>query len=184
MTRSEARRPLPTLASKEGVHRFAEEVGQKVGYHPGFSIEPIVTELGGSIVHLSPFAVGGEPPPSIYVVNNRKFTIYLPITTAPRRNRFTIAHELGHLFLHYPMVQRDVPGAAMEATRWVNEDDADQRRAEWEANWFAAGFLMPENHFRELCRVHNNDRGAIAEALDVSEPAVHIRARNMGLAIS
>jgi Zn-dependent peptidase ImmA (M78 family) len=33
------------------------------------------------------------------------------------------------------------------ATRWVDETNENLKRAEWEANWFAAAFLMPSGAF-------------------------------------
>ncbi|MCE2564175.1 ImmA/IrrE family metallo-endopeptidase [Komagataeibacter sp. FNDCF1] len=52
----------------------------------------------------------------------------------------------------------------------------DQRRAEWEANWFAAAFLMPETAFRRAYHVSANQAKAIFK---VSLPAIEARARSL-----
>jgi predicted transcriptional regulator len=175
--------PVPTRASKERVHDFAEDVARRLGFHPGDLLEPIVSSLGGTIALQSPFDFFDEPP-SIVVEGPRKFTIHLPVTTSPRRNRFTVAHELGHLFLHYPMVQKAKPGACMVATRQVDEHDPTQQRAEWEANWFAAGFLMPRGQFLARLSALRGDVSAVAEEFDVSLSAASLRAKTLGHTIA
>lgn len=113
------------------------------------------------------------------VRSSTDFTIYLPTMTSPARDRFTIAHELGHLFLHYPTLARDYPGQVMIATRWVDDDDPDQKRAEWEANWFAAAFLMPANAFTQAYRCESPEE--VSDSFGVSMQAVTVRAKSLGL---
>jgi hypothetical protein len=173
--------PIPTRASKGAVHQFGEHVAQHLGFTPGGALEPIVNLLGGKVQPVSPFEENGLGPPSIVVRGMRDFTIFLPTTTSPQRDRFTIAHELGHLFLHFPMVQRQKLGTAMVATRLVNESDTDQQRAEWEANWFAAAFLMKESAFAEVWRAARGGAAEVAVRFGVSEQAASIRARSLGL---
>jgi predicted transcriptional regulator len=179
-TRKESeRQPIPTRASKAHVHAFAENVAAQLHFRPGDTLEPIVGRLGGKIAFLSPVIAGEQPPESIVVESMRAFTIYISSTTSPQRDRFTIAHELGHLFLHYQMVQKTHPGAFMVATRWVDPDDADQQRAEWEANWFAAAFLMPLNAFRCAWTAHPGDVSSVARTFGVSDQAAAIRAKSL-----
>lgn len=169
-------RPVPTRATKDRIHDFAEQVATHLRFLPGDLLEPVVARLHGSIVFRSDLEIEGAPP-SIVVAPDRRFTIHLPVTTSPRRNRFTIAHELGHLFLHFPMVQKATPGAGMVATRWVDEDDPVQRRAEWEANWFAAAFLMPASRFKERFSALGGDLLALSDEFDVSLQAAELRAK-------
>lgn len=178
----EVRQPEPTRASKGRIYAFAEEVARAVGFRAGEALEPIVTRLGGSISYQKLFAEAAGTPPSIMVERQDLFTILLPTTTSPRRNKFTVAHELGHLFLHFPVVQRLHPGAHMVATRWVDARDEVQRRAEWEANWFAASFLMPVDLFRARAAAHCS-AAALADEFDVSEQAASIHAQTLGVTI-
>jgi hypothetical protein len=172
--------PIPAQASKAKIHQFAEEVALRLGVRPGDPLEPVVAELGGRIVYKNPISEDG-PPESIRVRSVSDFTIFLPTMTSPERDRFTIAHELGHFFLHYPIIQSTRPGAEMKATRWIDEKDPAQQRAEWEANWFAAAFLMPEKAFREAWSARASS-GTAALRFGVSRQAAEVRASTLGLA--
>ena len=52
-------------------------------------------------------------------------------------------------------------------------------RVEWEANWFAAGFLMPAAEFTSVCRAA--DLAEAARHFKVSVPAAEARAKALGL---
>lgn len=54
------------------------------------------------------------------------------------RQRFTIAHELGHVLLHNHL------------NDWNNLDPHQQNILEVEANWFASRLLMPDYSFQTL----------------------------------
>ena len=101
--------------------------------------------------------------------------------SAPRY-RFTVAHELGHLFLHFPIVSETAPDSGMIATRWVDEtgDSEQLKRAEWEANWFAAAFLMPSNAFQSMLRSFSGNIVHVAARFGVSVQAAEIRAKTLG----
>jgi Zn-dependent peptidase ImmA (M78 family) len=63
-------------------------------------------------------------------------------TELPERQRFTIAHELGHLYLHRRPVSYD-PGTSVMMFRNGHSSDGTDIK-EIEANRFAAELLMPE----------------------------------------
>ncbi len=84
------------------------------------------------------------------------------------RQRFTIAHELGHFVLH-----KDLIGSSLE-------DDAFYRSglAHWqetEANNFAADILMPWELINKLTDAGVNTPEALATAFNVSQIAMNIR---------
>ncbi|MHC5373125.1 ImmA/IrrE family metallo-endopeptidase [Enterococcus sp. LJL120] len=92
------------------------------------------------------------------------------------RDKFTLAHELGHLFLH------------------INEDEESKNKvftrngttqAEYDANEFAANFLMPEGLFRKTVEdlKHNNmvDVNDLARKFGVSYDAALTRGRFLGV---
>lgn len=176
-----AQKPIPTNAAKANVHGFAEQLAAKLGFSPGASIKPLVSRLGGRIEYKNPVGFASMLPESIVVRSTRDFTIFVPSMTSQERDRFTIAHELGHLFLHYPLVLKKFPGATMIATRWVDESDQIQQRAEWEANWFAAGFLMPSKAFSDAFSGVGKSIPAVASRFGVSPAAAEVRAKNLGL---
>lgn len=58
----------------------------------------------------------------------------------PRRTHFTLAHELGHYFLHYKLRGiHDIP----KDTFYTFNRKSSYDQFEREANWFASAFLMP-----------------------------------------
>lgn len=171
------RDPVPTRASKANVYAYAEEAAKKLSYVPGGSIKGVVSRLGGTIEHSDPFEE--RIPESIRVEAKGDFKISISSLTSTERDRFTIAHELGHYLLHYPKLLVEDPKAKMAATRWVNESSGDLVRAEWEANWFAAAFLMPKAEFKS--KWNGTNKPEVAEHFGVSEAAAEIRAKSLGL---
>ncbi|MHB1166802.1 MAG: ImmA/IrrE family metallo-endopeptidase [Candidatus Nanopelagicales bacterium] len=104
----------------------------------------------------------------------------------PRRQRFTIAHELGHFRLH--------PGRLhiVDSTVRVNfRNDVSSRATdaeEIEANAFAAALLMPAAHVRAALERLQNAPGnptravsQLAEQFGVSAEAMGYRLINLGL---
>lgn len=174
-------RPQPTRLMKAKVHSVAEDVAARLKFKVGDAIEPLVVKLGGRIEYKTAEIVEGNLPEAIIVRAMDDFTIFLPSVTSLVRDRFTIAHELGHLFLHYPLVSARQHGAVMVATRWVNKDDPDLIRTEWEANWFAAAFLMPAAEFKRVYITHDCSVDLTARHFAVSPKAAEVRAQSLGL---
>ena len=79
------------------------------------------------------------------------------------KSRFTVAHEIGHLCLHwgYPM-PRLPPGSPQFARSRI------KGRVEAEANLFASAFLMP----RAVALKYNNKPSRLASICRVSELAI------------
>jgi len=106
---------------------------------------------------------------------------------APRRQRFTIGHEIGHLDMHKgrPLVLDHVRINMRDATSSTATDIE-----EIEANQFAAAILMPSDLvIREAKRLLADDPAAtdasivplLAHGFEVSEQAMEIRLVNLGL---
>jgi Zn-dependent peptidase ImmA (M78 family) len=172
--------PIPVGAPKAVISAFAERVAGDLNFKASDAIELLVLKLGGTVKYKSPSqGADGRLPESIIVRASDDFTIFLPSMTSPQRDRFTIAHELGHLWLHYPLAAKSRPGVPMTATRWVDESDRDLVRTEWEANWFAAAFLMPAAPFQEAYREGGADYAA--RKFNVSSHAATVRAKSLSL---
>lgn len=90
----------------------------------------------------------------------------------PNRQRFTIAHELGHYFLH-----RD-HGEFVDKALFRKELQSDRR--EFEANSFASRLLMPANDFRNVSARFNSNVDLIAQQFGVSAAAAKFRAESIG----
>lgn len=106
------------------VTKLAKEHGAKI----------VIDDLTSS--HLSGFA---------FQKNNEKI-IGVNESESEERKRFTIAHELGHLFLHKNAVNYD-QGGIMLFRDGHSSEGTDLR--EVQANRFAAELLMPEPSIRE-----------------------------------
>jgi Zn-dependent peptidase ImmA (M78 family) len=105
----------------------------------------------------------------------------------PNRQRFTIAHELAHFFLHYAEGIGHVEHVDTDfRVSWRNT--VSSQGVDWneiEANRFAAALLMPEQMLREdLDQFQILDRDAVqrfASMYKVSRLAMHFRLVNLGL---
>lgn len=102
----------------------------------------------------------------------------------PNRQRFTIAHELGHYFLHREGKQ---DGSTMVFVDYRNnKSSVGEDQQEITANAFAAELLMPKKvleHYLEKFRVDVYDDwsvGRLANKFEVSEQALTLRLINLG----
>lgn len=156
-------------AGKAAIEAFAMKFAQSLGYKPGGDLDGIVGQLGGRIVYKSFAELGESAEASVRVWERGKFEIVLPDYTGLARDRFSIAHEIGHYVLHYPLLNKPMVAARYGSTR-----------VEWEANWFAAGFLMPEPLFRKY---HEAGKSVpeLARLFGVSNAAVVARKKSLRL---
>lgn len=89
----------------------------------------------------------------------------------PNRRRFTVAHELGHYFLHRG------DGDFEDGILFRKEYQTNRR--EREANEFAARLLMPSVEFRRELAANGYDISAVAAAFGVSGAAAEFRSHNV-----
>jgi hypothetical protein len=154
--------------SLSSIRAYAERVGEhyKVYDVDGrANLDKLVRYLGGTVEV-------GPSPESLVVEAEGRFTIHIPMTTSSKRDRFTIAHELGHYFLHYLYIKRE--GVERFGRGLSN-------RAETEANTFAASLLMPSEQFRTAFRRLNGDVYELASLFGVSPSAAQVRCSSLGL---
>jgi Zn-dependent peptidase ImmA (M78 family) len=103
----------------------------------------------------------------------------------PNRQRFTIAHECGHLALH---------ATGHKDQLWVDkaylffrdaQSSSGDQLAEIQANQFAAGLLMPEAliraHIEEAAALSDVDIFRLSVRFEVSEQAMTLRLLSLGL---
>lgn len=166
--------PIPCRAKKAKIREFAEKTRNEAGLKNGFQLPELVKVNYGALIYKD-FLDGGHED-AIRVNPDGSFQVSLSAHTGALRDSFTIAHELGHFLLHWPLVQEKFPGGGMKATRRIDYTDEAVMRCDWEANWFAAAFLMPQKEFEGLY-----ERGVAAEALGVTPAAVKARAASLGL---
>ena len=113
------------------------------------------------------------------------FVIRIDKDNEKTRQRLSIAHELGHLFLHlkYPHEEWfDLPVGVS-----YKRKSGKYTMAEIEANEFAATFLMPEDSFRKIAKKNINSDGSyynldkIAKHFDVSVCSASYRGINLSV---
>jgi Zn-dependent peptidase ImmA (M78 family) len=164
--------------TKRSVQKLGESIAAQVGFDPGSSIINIVEKLGGSVQVTDTLLTDPDQTGSLFVDGPKKFKIMVPSHTSPERDRFTIAHELGHFVLHYLWMKQkneEYPDKVVAYRR-------GSERIEWEANWFAGAFLMPAQRYTEAFHEYGGTFWKIADRLKVSSKAAEIRAKDLGLA--
>jgi Zn-dependent peptidase ImmA (M78 family) len=111
-----------------------------------------------------------------------RVTLLVNASDPPARKRFTIAHELGHHFLHLLEDGEFVDGEAnLFRGTWEDQKEvSSERRREIPANMFAAALLMPEPAVRaEWARLGSVEE--LARRFNVWEAAMGIRVTQLGL---
>ncbi|GAB3868128.1 hypothetical protein GCM10028801_43540 [Nocardioides maradonensis] len=158
----------PSRLSNSAIREYAERVGHHYGIYDRAGtadVHDLVTQLGGRLAY-------GDTSESLHVNAVGDFVIYLPRVTSSRRDRFTMAHELGHYFLHYLHPQLDDSASFGRGQR---------NMVETQANVFASSLLMPEAEFRKSWQRSSGDVYALARQFEVSPAAVEVRAKVLRL---
>ena len=169
--------PQASNIRKDGIYQIAANVAKQLEYSPNGDINSAINIAGGVVEYRDPLDLNDGDGGSMIINSVRDFKIFLSSYTSANRDRFTVVHELGHYVLHYLIRKKD---SGQKLGRMVCTR-AGEGRIEWEANWFAAGFLMPENAFRSIFSEESGDIGLIAERFGVSRSAAQTRADVLGL---
>lgn len=157
----------PSNLPKSRVEEFAMSAAKLAQFDVGDDPAELVRRLGGRI-HLQSLDDWVSEDGSIFVHAEEDFDIGLPHYTSPRRDKFTVAHELGHYFLHSN--QGETPIVAYRK---------GTGRLEWEANWFAAALLMPREIF--IHAAQTMDEYELANKFGVSPDAARVRKESLGV---
>ena len=144
------------------IEHYAGRVSGLLKHRVGDRVEPIVEKLGGRIV-LQDVNDWLAEDGSIFVHAPFDFEVMLTRYTSAVRDQFTVAHELGHYFLHSR--QGQTPLIAYRR---------GSGRREWEANSFAAALLMPAVAFKKASR-EGLDVNELAARFNVSRSAAQVR---------
>ena len=111
-----------------------------------------------------------------YYDKNKK-TVYVAKDDSYARKIFTIAHELGHFFLHKHKESEIF--YRLNAVELDKEEKADEQAA----NWFAACLLMPQELLKNYWGF-THDLKELAAVFGVSQTAMLWRLKNLGLIIT
>jgi Zn-dependent peptidase ImmA (M78 family) len=158
--------------SYSAIATYAEEIAREhevINTGGYVDVHELLTKLGGEIVV-------DDRAESLEVREQGDFTVIIPTHTSRLRDRFTIAHELGHYFLHYRAPEHHRVGErASTFTR------LGRNVAETQANVFASNLLMPADDFTAMFDLLGRDMAAVARHFGVSVPAARVRAEYLGL---
>lgn len=169
-------------SKKEYINEVAQVIRKALNLQTPINLDALVEQLGGKVVQNPNLEENMEA--KIEKIDN-SFIISIDPNKYEKRQRFSIAHELGHLFLHM--------GYLINPEKWndTNEyiDSVYYRYGynieEFEANEFAACLLMPVEEFTRIS-IENYKDGLynleeIANYFDVSILAVSNRGKFLGL---
>lgn len=170
------------VKKKKAINALAESLIDAMDLTFPIAVNEIPSKLGGRLI-IERFN-NNELEAMIRKVEDN-FEIQISPDKPSHRQRFSIAHEIGHLFLHM--------GFLINPKLW--EEVGDYRDSvfyrlghnveEKEANEFAGALLMPEEKFKKITRENLQNSyynvQKIAEYFDVSEEAVRVRGSMLGL---
>lgn len=161
--------------SWDDIHSVAERVRDAIGIadHPFVPVVDVLERVLDYRMGLVQFEVGdfvemegaeGLTDPNGAFIQIRE-DVYAAALTGDGRARFTIAHEMGHFFLH--------TGIPLARSR-KGDGVASYRKSEPQANQFAAEFLMPRKFLHSGIPPEE-----ISQAHGVSDEAARNRIRFM-----
>jgi Zn-dependent peptidase ImmA (M78 family) len=163
--------------------RIHPELGESPYLTPDKATK-VVNTLGGELIYVEEWDVQngiGLIEPIHGAETKPQFRIIVPKHNQfPQRNMFTVAHEIGHLFLH---LRYNTPEWKKAKTMFRDTTASiiteEFQSAEWEANEFAACYLMPEREFEVLYAKCGDDIQCVAKKLFVSQAAVRVRLQSL-----
>ncbi len=183
-----------TSMDRQYVWNVANLVRECLGLSTPLSIQKLtqaVETIGGECISVS------DPSPEedsnfdacidthVEGASQLRFRIRYAAWKPERRILFSIAHELGHFFLH--LLKND---GTVEKKATLYRDFQGSTK-EWQANEFAAALLMPEKEFiatfeeelekSQLSGSNNINVGNIADHFGVSAPAAMVRGQILQL---
>ena len=184
------------MRKKSEIKKEAQDIYDKFGLTIPLSVASVARFLNIEVSLLdgkslfekakesNPDRIKGKNPSQIlgfYDKSNSKF--YINSTDQPiTRQKFTIAHEIGHCVLHPTDGSNDFRMVVLSEDIYTFENGNDPiKEKEIEANYFAAYLLMPDKEiikrlkFIELWRGGELAIRKLAELFGVSSEAMRIR---------
>lgn len=160
----------PTFLSKQVIDSMAQNLARHLGYK---NLGSVLAVLGGEIKYKDFWTTKDSKS---FTAANNKFVVYVAASDAPNRDRYTIGNGIGHYVLHYLWHKDNTLDFDKVG---VYCDRYDDSRVEWEANWFAAGFLMPQDDFKDCFKNYSGDLCKLSQVFNL--PMKIVQARAVGL---
>jgi len=177
--------------SAREIESRAFDIVRRCGFKPGLPIDLriVAEELRANVVERTLDAdVSG-----VLIVKGNERHILVNQEHNPRRKRFTISHEFGHLVLHDMSNDRMIVDTDIRVYQRVGEagspaynhaGSTTTSREEKEANLFAAALLMPAQWMSAAAKdLHDDDSfvETLARMFDVSDQACFIRLQQLNI---
>lgn len=167
-----------------------EEMAKKYNFEGlvPFPYENIQKDRGDLDIFLTEFEGKDEVSGAIsYEKNTKRFTILVNKNKPKTRQNFTIAHEIGHYFLHQEIIKSkeaiiDGDSSLDSGQVLYRLDITDQKtiETEREANNFAASLIMPKDFTEKVWNTFKDVEGC-ARVFQVSVSAMSIRLERLEL---
>lgn len=161
--------------NNEKIEKIVEKLQDKLGIKTApVPLEDVAEKLGLKIKRAPSDDFSG-----LLLRKDGRALIGINSNESHTRQRFTVAHELGHYFLH------DTQDAFVDYRD--NQVGGVRSSRERQANRFAAAFLMPQAMLaadvKKLCKkgIFDPEVEALAKKYDVSKEAMNYRIINLGL---
>ncbi len=168
----------PYRGTNQDIERIADSLREAIQEHSGRPLcgrrllDTIVKSTSGAVEIADDPGQQEADGGSLVIQDESDYTIYLSPYTTPLRDNFTIAHELGHFFLHF-FLQEPHPLTPLGFTRYGSGP------VEWQANRFAAALLMPAKLFRDKHIAFEGDGFRISGFFEASRAAVEARGESL-----
>jgi Zn-dependent peptidase ImmA (M78 family) len=152
---------------RKQINELAETIRVEAGLITPLTLEQLqnfVYELGGTLEYSE---LDEDTDAIIVRNNNNNFNIRLNNlnNVSEERKKFTLCHELGHLFLHMNYLDEDAWNDSdnYEDTVYARNGYSEE---EYDAHEFAAALLMPKEEYKDI--VKNNTENGICNIYQVS----------------
>jgi IrrE N-terminal-like domain len=170
------------LEHRKHIRQFADSIRSQLGLSVPVDVGQAVERLGGRIQR-APAQEAEAWVRALPADSDIRFEIGISPDVAEGRYRFSVAHEIAHLFLHMGFLTE----------KWQPSDEYvdsvmyrfGYSKEESEAHEFAGTLLMPEDDFRKKITELQTDGKVsldrLAEHFGVSKDAARIRGCYLGI---
>lgn len=149
--------PAPDLAVRRAAARYVEQHDVT----PPVNARDLLETAEGATVSREAWP---HEVDAILIGFERSPRVFLRATENLSRERFTLAHELGHLVLPW-----HIPQPTCHSEDGEPEDKSANRSGEQEADLFASCILAPDRWLRETTQIHGLDMTSILEEMNILE---------------
>ena len=160
------------LITKEYIEQVSEIIHKEFKIENQIQIDPVtIAEEFGFTVFKSTFDFDNISV--MVIISNENKSIYINENDSLNRQRFTVAHELGHIILHHESNEESYKEVDFRTNNGFDERES-------QANSLAAALLMPRTKANEIWK-KLQDVDDFADAFKVSKQAASIRLENLRL---